>query len=150
MIVIAYSLQQWLKKFQDGLKERQQKLLIKTTATGFVLVLILKTGKVLTNMDPINFITQQKSYFNLCLLKKTFSTIVKNRYEEINRLRNGDITQHLTSVDIEEIVRSGGYFLDIIERYICDNLEYNPSFIIDMTEKNQKKIQEAKKPCYKH
>ena len=33
----------------------------------------------------------------------------RNIYEEINRFRNGDITQHLTSVDIEEVVRSGGY-----------------------------------------
>ena len=32
----------------------------------------------------------------------------KNRSEEINRFRNGDITQHLTCVDIEEVVRSGG------------------------------------------
>ena len=32
----------------------------------------------------------------------------KNRYKEINRFRKGDITQHLTSVDIEEVVRSGG------------------------------------------
>ena len=36
----------------------------------------------------------------------------KNRYEEINRFRNGDITQHLTSVDIEEVVRSGGCTLE--------------------------------------
>ena len=57
----------------------------------------------------------------------------KNRYEEINRFRNGDISQHLTIVDIEEIVTSGGYIVDILEGFISDNLEYNPfeRFIID-------------------
>ena len=50
----------------------------------------------------------------------------KNRYEEIDRFKNGDITQHLISVDIEEIVRPGGYIVDILEGCICDNLEYNP------------------------
>ena len=61
----------------------------------------------------------------------------KNRYEEINRFRNGDITQHLTSVAIVEVVRSGGHTVKILEGFICDNLEFNPSerFIIDMTDK---------------
>ena len=42
----------------------------------------------------------------------------KNRYEEINRFRNGDITQHLTSVEIEEVVRSGGYVVKILEGFV--------------------------------
>ena len=42
---------------------------------------------------------------------------LKYRYEEINRSRNGDITQHLTSVDIE-VVRSGGYIVKIFEGFI--------------------------------
>ena len=42
----------------------------------------------------------------------------KNRYEEISRFRNGDVTQHLTSVDIEEVVRSGGYIVKILEGYV--------------------------------
>ena len=33
----------------------------------------------------------------------------KNRYEEINRFRKGDILQHSAILYIEEVVRSGGY-----------------------------------------
>ena len=32
----------------------------------------------------------------------------KNKSEKFTQFRNGDITQHLTSVDIEEVVRIGG------------------------------------------
>ena len=70
----------------------------------------------------------------------------KNRCEEINRFRNGDITQHLTSVDIEEIVRSGGYIVKILEGFICDNLEFNPleRFLIDMTNRRSNFKEENK------
>ena len=72
-------------------------------------------------------ITNPKNlHFNIWVLKKMYSTIAKNRNEEINRFRNCDITQHLTSVDIEEIVRSGGYNAKILEGLVCDNLEFNP------------------------
>ena len=64
----------------------------------------------------------------------------KNRYEEINRFRNGDITQHLTSVDTEGEVRTGEYIVEILEGFICDNLEYNPleKFTIYMTNRRSK------------
>ena len=70
----------------------------------------------------------------------------KIRSEEIYRFRIGDIIQHLTSVDIEEMVRSGGYIVKMLERFICDNLEFNPSerFIIDMTNKRNKFKEENK------
>ena len=70
----------------------------------------------------------------------------KNRYEEINRFRNGDITQQLTSVDIEEVVRSGGHFVEILEGFFCDNLEFNPfeRIIIDLTNKRNKFKEENK------
>ena len=70
----------------------------------------------------------------------------KSRYEEINRFRNGDITQHLTGVDIEEVVRCGGYAVKILEGFICVNLEINPieRFIIGMTEKRSKFTEENK------
>ena len=61
----------------------------------------------------------------------------KNRYE-INRFRNGDITQNLTGVDIEEVVETSGYVVEFFEVFICYNSEYNPAFerlILDMTEK---------------
>ena len=68
------------------------------------------------------------------------------KYEEINRFRNGDITQHLTSVDIKEVVRSGGYIVEILEGFICDILEYIPfkRFIKDLTEKRIKFREENK------
>ena len=70
----------------------------------------------------------------------------KNRCEEINRFRIKDITQHLTSVDIEEIVRSGGYIVKILEGFICDNLEFNPfeRFLIDMTNRRSNFKEENK------
>ena len=64
----------------------------------------------------------------------------KIKYEEIKHFRNDDIIRYLTSLDIEEVVETGGYFVDVLERYICDTSEYNPfeRFIIDMTNKRNK------------
>ena len=47
---------------------------------------------------------------------------------------------------IEEFVRSGGYIAEIVEGFICDNLEFNPfeRFIIDMTDKRNKFTEENK------
>ena len=39
----------------------------------------------------------------------------KHKYEEINRFGKGDITQYLTGIDVKEIVRSGVYFVKILE-----------------------------------
>ena len=52
----------------------------------------------------------------------------------------------MTSVDIEEVVRSGGYIVKILEGDICDNLEINPfeGFNIDMTNKRNKYKEENK------
>ena len=41
----------------------------------------------------------------------------KNRWEEANRFRIGYITQHLTSVDIEEIVRVGCVIVDFFASF---------------------------------
>ena len=70
----------------------------------------------------------------------------KNRYEEINRFRNGDTTQHLSSVDIVEVVRSGGFIVKILEGFLCDNLGFNPfeSLFIDVTDKRIKLKEEDK------
>ena len=59
----------------------------------------------------------------------------KNRYQEINRFRSGDIIQHLTSVDIQEVVRSGGCIVQKLKDFMCNNLDCNPfeRFIIDKT-----------------
>ena len=60
-----------------------------------------------------------------------------NRFEEINRMRNGIIIDTLTSVDIVELVKYGGILLEVFEGFFCYNLHYNPytQFVFDMSEK---------------
>ena len=53
--------------------------------------------------------------FQLMIVIQNIFNDRKNRYEEINCFRNGDITQHLTSVDIEVFVRLGGYIVQTLE-----------------------------------
>ena len=51
----------------------------------------------------------------------------KEKKIEINRMRNGYITQVLTSVDIQEIVKIGGKVVEIYEGVIYrENFEINP------------------------
>ena len=51
----------------------------------------------------------------------------KEKRIEINRMRNGYITQVLTSVDIQEIVKIGGRVIEIFEGVIYrENLKINP------------------------
>ena len=43
----------------------------------------------------------------------------------------------MTSVDIEEVVKAGGCVVNILEGFLCNNLEHNPPLErlnIDMTE----------------
>ena len=47
----------------------------------------------------------------------------KNKCECLNRIINGDITQHLSSVDIEEVVRVGGVIKEFYKGFICENLD---------------------------
>ena len=70
----------------------------------------------------------------------------KNKFERVNRFRNGHITQHLTSVDIEQIVRIGGVILEFIEGFICDNLDYNPftAYVHDLIEKRNEYKKQGK------
>ena len=52
-------------------------------------------------------------------------------------MRNGIIIDTLTSVDIVEIVKCGGFIFEVFEGFFCHNLEYNPytEFVTDMFEK---------------
>ena len=61
----------------------------------------------------------------------------KKKHESINRFRNGYITQHLVSVDIEEVVRTGVVIREFYEDFICDNLNFNlfKEYTLDMTAK---------------
>ena len=99
-----------------------------------------------TGFFKIKYDNSENIVFQHMNVKEKVFNDRRNRYEEINRFRNGDITQHLTSVDIEEVVRSGGYIVKILEGFICDNLEINPfeRFIIDLTNKRNKYKEENK------
>ena len=83
--------------------------------------------------NPENIIFQHKS------VKEQVFNPIKNRSEEVNRFRNGYIRQHLTSVDIEEIVRVGGIKIEFFEGFICDNIDYNPfeKIVLEMTAKTK-------------
>ena len=45
---------------------------------------------------------------------------------EINRMKSGIIVDTLSNVDIIEIVKGGGNFLEVFEGFFCHKLEYNP------------------------
>ena len=94
----------------------------------------------------VKYYNTKETIFQHMSVKGNVFSDSKNRYEEINRFRNGDIIHHLTSVDIEGIVRSGGYIEAFHEGFKSDNLEYNPfeRFIIVMTEKMNKFKKEIK------
>ena len=73
----------------------------------------------------------------LPIKEKIENTYKNNRFEEINRMRNGIIIDTLTSVDIVEIVKYGGIILDVFEEFLCHNLEFNPytEFVTEMFQK---------------
>ena len=82
--------------------------------------------------NPGNLIFQHNS-----VKEKIENPYKNNRLEEINRMRNGVIIDTLTNVDIVEVVKCGGVFLQVFEGFFCYNLEYPPSteFFTDMFEK---------------
>ena len=90
--------------------------------------------------NPENLILQHMA------VKEDVYNETKNKSENVNRLRNGDNTQHLTSVDIEEVVRVGGVLKELYEGFICDNLDYNPfkEYILDMTAKRNEYKKQGK------
>ena len=82
--------------------------------------------------NPKNLIFQ-----HLPIKEKIKNPYKNNRFEEINRMRNGIIIDTLTSVDIVEIVKCGDVILEVFEGFFCHNLEFNPytEFVSDMFEK---------------
>ena len=58
--------------------------------------------------NPENLIFQ-----HLPVKEKINNPYKNSRFEEINRMRNGIITDTLTSIDIVEIVKYGGVILDV-------------------------------------
>ena len=82
--------------------------------------------------NPENLIFQ-----HLPIKEKIKNPYKNNGFEENNRMRNGIIIDTLTSVDIVEIVKCGGVFLEVFEGFFCQTLEYNTytEFVTDMFEK---------------
>ena len=65
----------------------------------------------------VTYYNAKEVIFRQMSVKENKFNDLKSRYEEINCFRNGDISQHLTSVDIE-VVRSGGCIVKILEGFI--------------------------------
>ena len=65
---------------------------------------------------PENLIFQ-----HLPMKEKIKNPYKNNRFEEINRMRNGIIIDTLTSVDIVEIAKCGGVISEVFEGFFCPN-----------------------------
>ena len=74
----------------------------------------------------INYYNPKEIIIQHVSVKENVFNTRKNKYGAINRFRSGDITQHSTSVDIEEAVRSDGFNIKTLKGFISDNLECNP------------------------
>ena len=83
------------------------KVIVPKDSDLYVNFLTTRNGKTRTKQDffkvkyqnPKNLVLQQMAV-NEYVFNET-----KNKYERVNRFRNGDKAQHLTSIDIEEIVK---------------------------------------------
>ena len=64
---------------------------------------------------------------HLHVKEKTNNSHQNNILEEIKRLRDGIIVDTLTSVDIVEILKRGGSFVEVYEGVLWSNLENNSS-----------------------
>ena len=98
-----------------------------------------KTWKNLnkSGFDKVNHYNPKEAFLQLMSVTGNVFNNRKHKYEGINRFRKGDKTQYLTSIDVKENVRSGVYFVKILETFVCENLKFNPfeRIIIDMTAK---------------
>ena len=83
--------------------------------------------------NPENIIFQHMS------VKEQVCNATRKKWEEANRSHSGHIRHQLTLVDIEEIVRVGGFITEFFEGSICDNLGYKPfeKIVFDMTGKQK-------------
>ena len=93
--------------------------------------------------NPENLILQHMA------VKEDVYNETKHKCECVNRFRNGDITQHLTGVDIDQVVRTGGVIKEIYEVFICYNLDFNPfnEYILVMTAKRKNTKNMVKQSC---
>ena len=88
----------------------------------------------------VRFHNPEENIFQLMSVKENIFNDRKNGYEEMSRFNNGDISQHITSVDLRKVVISGGYIVIIIERFLYVSLQINPFeiFVKDMTDERNK------------
>ena len=71
----------------------------------------------------VNYHIPNVLVFQRVLVKEEIKNPYKNnRLEEVNRIRNGIIIDTLTSVDIVEIVKCFGIFLEVLDGFFCHNL----------------------------
>ena len=101
----------------------------------------LVNGKInKSGFFDVKYHNPEKIIFQHMSVEEQVFNPVKKRLEEVNRFRNDYIKQHLTSVDIGEIVRIGGVKTEFFEGFICDILEYNffDKFVLHMTAKKTK------------
>ena len=71
----------------------------------------------------VKYYNPENLVFHHLPVKENIKNPYKNiRKEEINRMRNGIITDTLTSVDIVEIVEHGGIILEVLQGFFCHNL----------------------------
>ena len=101
---------------------------------------------VKTRFFKVKYHNPENLFLQHMAVKEDVYKETKNKSENVNRFRNGDITQHLTSVDIEEVVRVGGVIKEFNDGFICDNLDYNPfkKCFFDMTVKRNENKNQGK------
>ena len=90
-----------------------------------------------SGFDKVKLYNRKETFLQFKSVKGNVFNNRKHKYKEIKRFRKADITQYSTSIDVEEIVRSGVYFVQILESFICENLKFNPfgRIFIEMTAK---------------
>ena len=90
--------------------------------------------------NPENLILQHMA------VKEGVYDATEHNYECVNRFRKGDITQHLTNVEIEQVVRTGGIIKQFYEGFFCDNFDFIPfkEHIPDMTAKRNEYKKQVK------
>ena len=99
-----------------------------------------------TGFFKVKYQNPKKLILQHIVVKEDVYNKTKNKSEDVNRFRNGDITQHLTSVDFEEFARIGGVIEEFYEGFIFDNLVYNPfkEYILDLTAKRNEYEKQVK------
>ena len=103
-----------------------------------------------TGFFKVKFYNLGNLLLQLMAAVEDFYNETKTKCKCVNRLRNYDLTEHLTNADIEGVVKTGSFNKNFFEGFICDNLDFNPfkECILDMTAKEMN-IKSRVKTSYK-